>query len=212
MGKKHAGYTGRANPSCLGFLLLDSSFTLIYANPDAVQLLAYPKSPREIGALNGFVANKIRSALFKNHLSPQSSPPREFLSGRRRYRCRTFSVDSHFSEDASHATVVLFERSPRGPVDVAQAAAKFRLTERERETVEFLLEGLTSKQIAQRMKISVNTVKAFIRLIMVKMGVSTRSGIIAKIVKTAPRFAFPRPRRPSPSSPRSAGFRKTPKV
>jgi DNA-binding CsgD family transcriptional regulator len=32
------------------------------------------------------------------------------------------------------------------------------------------------------MKISPNTVKAFIRLVMVKMSVSTRSGIIGKIV------------------------------
>jgi DNA-binding CsgD family transcriptional regulator len=47
--------------------------------------------------------------------------------------------------------------------------------------VEFLLEGFTSKEIAERMKISPNTVKAFIRLVMVKMGVSTRSGIIGKL-------------------------------
>jgi DNA-binding CsgD family transcriptional regulator len=45
-----------------------------------------------------------------------------------------------------------------------------------------LLEGLTSKEIADRMGISPNTVKAFIRLVMVKMNVSTRSGIIGRIV------------------------------
>jgi DNA-binding CsgD family transcriptional regulator len=45
-----------------------------------------------------------------------------------------------------------------------------------------LLQGLTSKEIAQRMGISPNTVKAFLRLVMVKMGVSTRSGIVGKIV------------------------------
>jgi DNA-binding CsgD family transcriptional regulator len=31
------------------------------------------------------------------------------------------------------------------------------------------------------MKISANTVKVFLRLVMVKMGVSTRSGIVGKI-------------------------------
>jgi DNA-binding CsgD family transcriptional regulator len=59
---------------------------------------------------------------------------------------------------------------------------QFALTERERETVELLLQGLTSKEIAIRMNISPNTVKAFLRLVMVKMGVSTRSGIVGRVV------------------------------
>jgi DNA-binding CsgD family transcriptional regulator len=45
-----------------------------------------------------------------------------------------------------------------------------------------LLQGLTSKEIAARMSISPNTVKAFLRLVMVKMGVSTRSGIVGRVV------------------------------
>jgi DNA-binding CsgD family transcriptional regulator len=43
-------------------------------------------------------------------------------------------------------------------------------------------EGLTSKEIAIRMNISPNTVNSFVRLMMVKMGVSSRSAIIGKIV------------------------------
>jgi DNA-binding NarL/FixJ family response regulator len=45
-----------------------------------------------------------------------------------------------------------------------------------------LAEGFCSKEIAARMKISPNTVKAFVHLVMVKMSVSTRSGIIGKLV------------------------------
>jgi DNA-binding CsgD family transcriptional regulator len=41
--------------------------------------------------------------------------------------------------------------------------------------------GLTSKEVATRMNISPNTVTAFLRLIMVKMGVTTRSGIVGKL-------------------------------
>jgi DNA-binding CsgD family transcriptional regulator len=36
------------------------------------------------------------------------------------------------------------------------------------------------------MTVSANTVKAFLRLIMVKMAVSSRSGIVAKIIGTNP--------------------------
>jgi DNA-binding CsgD family transcriptional regulator len=65
---------------------------------------------------------------------------------------------------------------------LSQMSEQFALTEREKETVELLLQGLTSKEIAIRMNISPNTVKAFLRLVMVKMGVSTRSGIVGRVV------------------------------
>jgi DNA-binding CsgD family transcriptional regulator len=65
---------------------------------------------------------------------------------------------------------------------VAQIGQDFELTKREKETVELLIQGLTSKEIATRMKISPNTVKAFLRIVMVKMGVSTRSGILGKVI------------------------------
>ncbi len=68
-------------------------------------------------------------------------------------------------------------------IGVAQIAAQFRLNERERETVGFLVEGLTSKEIAAHMNISPHPVKAFIRLVMVKMGVTTRAGIVGKVLK-----------------------------
>ena len=42
--------------------------------------------------------------------------------------------------------------------------------------------GLSSKEIASRMSISPNTVKAFLRVIMVKMGVTSRSGVVGKIL------------------------------
>jgi len=44
-----------------------------------------------------------------------------------------------------------------------------------------LMDGLTSKEIAVRMNVTPNTVKTFVRLIMSKMAVSTRSGIVGKI-------------------------------
>jgi len=66
-------------------------------------------------------------------------------------------------------------------LDIAQWSEKYRLTNRERETVTFLLKGLTSKQIATAMCISPSTVKTFLKLVMVKVGASSRTGIIAKI-------------------------------
>jgi orotate phosphoribosyltransferase-like protein len=44
------------------------------------------------------------------------------------------------------------------------------------------LHGLSSEEIADRMRISANTVKAFLHNVMVKMGVSTRTGIATKVL------------------------------
>jgi DNA-binding NarL/FixJ family response regulator len=44
------------------------------------------------------------------------------------------------------------------------------------------MHGFTNKQIATRMGVSVNTVKTFIRVVMVKVGASTRTGIIGALI------------------------------
>jgi DNA-binding NarL/FixJ family response regulator len=48
------------------------------------------------------------------------------------------------------------------------------------------VQGLSSKEIADRMNISSNTVKTFLRLIMIKMGVSSRMAVVRKIITTEP--------------------------
>ena len=52
---------------------------------------------------------------------------------------------------------------------------------REAEAALLLVGGLTNKQIAARMQVAANTVKAFLKIIMLKMRVPTRSGVVGKI-------------------------------
>jgi DNA-binding CsgD family transcriptional regulator len=87
--------------------------------------------------------------------------------------------------DSQAAVAVLLERGFRGVDSLIDASEQFRLTAREQEVVHYLFEGLTTKEIALRLQISPHTVKAFIRLIMVKMEVSTRSGIVGKALARA---------------------------
>jgi DNA-binding NarL/FixJ family response regulator len=69
---------------------------------------------------------------------------------------------------------------------LSQVSQQFNLTQREREALEYLLQGLSGKEIANWMNVSPNTVKAFLRLIMTKMGVSSRSAVMRKIIMTQP--------------------------
>jgi len=80
---------------------------------------------------------------------------------------------------------LLLERNHRGALNLESVAQKFRLTRREWETVDLLLQDLTTKQIASRMDISPYTVKAFLRSVMLKVGAENRTGIIGRILQAS---------------------------
>ncbi len=173
-------------PSANGFLLLDSSLNLIAANQPALQILCYPSQADRIKQPKVYVADRVRTTLVDQQ---QGAPAfvREFKSGKRHYICKSFQVDCHVQPSTQLAFAVLLERNAASSFSaLSEISEEFALTQRERETVEYLLQGFTSKEIANRMNISPNTVKAFLRLVMVKMKVSTRSGIAGKIAGTRP--------------------------
>ena len=79
---------------------------------------------------------------------------------------------------------MLLERGPSGLIPMSKITEQCNLTQREREVLEYLLHGMSSREIATRMNLSRSTVKTFLRLIMLKMGVSSRSAIIVKVLMT----------------------------
>jgi len=169
--------------SATGLLLMASDLKPIYANAEAIRILAYPEAPEPLNLADGFLTDKIRSVILADGNGPHSAFATEFTSGRRHYLCRAFALNSHSNHGPDQpALAVIFERCSRRSFDAIQVAARFHLTPREQETLQHLMQGLTNKEIGQRMHISPNTVKAFLKLIMMKMGVSTRSGIIGKTV------------------------------
>jgi DNA-binding CsgD family transcriptional regulator len=169
-------------PSDAGFLLLDSSLRPIYANQDAVSILCYATVPKPSKALMQSIKKRIES-LLRGHLPFPGNPSLvEFPSGRRRYLLRAFYLDSHGKHPLQPAYALLIERGHHVMLELAHISTQYNLTNREIETLRLLLGGLTSKEIASHMKISPNTVKVFLRQIMLKMGVTTRAGIIGKFV------------------------------
>jgi len=109
----------------------------------------------------------------------------EFLSGKRRHRCWVIHLDRHLKGSSQLALELLLERSPSGLLFLARVAQQFNLSRREQQAAELLLQGLSNKEIAIRMNISPNTVNTFFRLIMIKMGVSSRSGILARMIRAS---------------------------
>lgn len=174
-----------APSSCPGFLLLDTAFRPLYANQEALAALAFPADPAKNNGLGDFVENRVRSLFALSSGSRPLTCRDSFASGRRCYQLRMFSVRSPVVADLKPGFAILLERNHKPGIDLSVLLARFRMTPREVETVDHLVHGFNTRQIADRMCISPNTVKAFLRSIMMKMGTDNRAGIIAKILHSA---------------------------
>ena len=168
-------------PSKSGFLLLDSSLNVVASNSEAFHILSFPNKPDRIKQPIVFLSERIRSGLLDHQSSEVSRMVKDYYSGKRHYVCRGFQLDCNGRFSLQPATAVLLERNVPPDLALDEVCRQFDLTPRERETVELLVQGLTTKEIANRLCISPNTVKAFVRLVMVKMSVSTRSGIVGRL-------------------------------
>jgi DNA-binding CsgD family transcriptional regulator len=181
-GRLAQGELVREDGLLIGLVIVDASLNVVAANVHAVQILTFPLSSEKARRPSILLREKI-SSLIPRSPQKESANVREFRSGRRTYLCRFFVLDASVSGGlVSPARVLMLERRASNTAALSEAHKRFGLTPREQETIQLLMEGLTSKEIAERMKISPSTVKAFLRLVMVKMGVSTRSGIVGKLL------------------------------
>jgi DNA-binding NarL/FixJ family response regulator len=164
-----------------GLVLLDRTLRPISFNAAAIQILTFPEPPKNGRATGAILSEKIRSLTLASGGSSEVRFAPECISGARRYICKSFVVDIRRPDSSPAFVALLLERNSFSRLSVSQIAEQFKLTGREQQTVELLVEGLTTKEVANRLKISPNTVKTFLHLVMIKMGVSTRSGIVGKI-------------------------------
>jgi DNA-binding NarL/FixJ family response regulator len=167
---------GRASTD--GFILLNSSLKPVFVNHVAAEILTYPQKLEARNAEN-LLASKVQ-ALFVSEASVAPPAITMFQSGRRTYEAHAYYVNALAKGAPQIAMAILLQRRSKGPSVLGQISERFNLTQREQQVLQHLSQGLTTKEIAQGMEISPNTVKAFVRMIMVKMGVSTRSGIVGK--------------------------------
>jgi DNA-binding CsgD family transcriptional regulator len=93
---------------------------------------------------------------------------------------RGFAFPAQQHEDTP-LVVILMERVRYREMNL-DGAAGLGLTEREHQVVRNLVKGWTNKEIASELGITEQTVKAHIRQVMTKMGTTTRTGILSKLL------------------------------
>ena len=97
------------------------------------------------------VSERIRTRLVDRQTAGDPTFVPEFRSGNRTYTCRSYPLPVSVKIPAPATMVLVFERRPSTTIAMSEVSSQFGLTRREQETIQLLLQGLTSKEIAERM-------------------------------------------------------------
>lgn len=170
--------------------MIDCSLSPVSFNGEAIQILGYPDNIEKLKRSELHLTEEVRSRLKTGQSSDDLLFVTEFQSGKRRYSCRAFHIETHKGTNGRDQTrpsiAVLLERGLSALVPLSEVCQRFNLTQREREVLHYLLQGMRNREIANRMNLSPHTVRAFLRLIMIRTGVSSRSELVSKIILAQP--------------------------
>jgi len=166
----------------VGLVLVDASLTPIAFNSEAVAILGNPDQSGNGQPITLQLPEEILKGIQTSGATNKGSLT-QFQAGKRSYICQAYPIESCCGEGFPGAvTALLLQRNSSTIERIHEVAAEYSLTEREREVLKGIAVGLSSKELAEQLAISPNTVKAYLRLIMVKMSVGTRAAILAKIL------------------------------
>jgi DNA-binding CsgD family transcriptional regulator len=178
-------------PAVPGTLIFDLSGRLLYYNSQAFSLLS--KSKASLG--KGGSPLNFPSELLDLYQKTRLRLEEDLQSGMKEVdqavlddpsnpiTLRSFAVGNGVPPRDRIRILIMLEPSPREDgTDLGKTAAAFKLSPREVEVVQRILDGLTYPAIAEALYVSPETVKTHVKHIMRKLGVSTRSQIMAKLM------------------------------
>ncbi len=165
-----------------GLVLTDPAFNLIAVDPGAATILNY----RDRTAIKGKpvppLPDGIMEAIRNRTPKDRSVIKTHVRLGQNEFICRTYLLESQDGSPAPPMIALHLERDSSVNSAISEIVSKYHLTDREQEVLRGISMGLATKELADQMNISPNTVKAFLRLVMIKMRVTTRAAIVAKIL------------------------------
>ncbi len=164
----------------LGIALLDRSSRVLFWNDEAVRVIAFPITPSHIDDPGAVLGERLHDLVTqaRDSLAGQLNT---FRSGARSYVCRVIHLDARIDKRPEF-TAVLLRRQEQPWADRELLETTYGLSPRERQCVEYLLLGLTTKEIAARMRVSTSTINTFFHLIMLKTRTSRRCDIVRRYI------------------------------
>jgi DNA-binding CsgD family transcriptional regulator len=101
-------------------------------------------------------------------------------SDRRLYRIKGLKLSNnhHTQETLNNRYIFILERMHNGGINLSLISRQLKLNKREEDIVRLLIKEKGNQEIAQILGLSLNTIKSYLRILMRKLGVSSRAGII----------------------------------
>ena len=176
-----------------GLILMDSSCVIIALDPGAAAILHYTAGGRTGNTRTTYAVDEsIWEAVRRGDMSDPVDLESIFPGiGAGEFTCRTFSLDrieasllERLGPSVTQPLVaLLLERQSETHDIFDEVGARYHLTKREQQALRGLSMGLSVKALASKMDIKPSTLRAFMRLIKIKMGATTRAGIMVKILE-----------------------------
>jgi general secretion pathway protein A len=113
---------GREFLNSSGFVLLDSQFRPVYADPESIRILGFPNAISNPELLDGILAQKIMSILPSDFALHREGFIAQYQSGKRLYLCRAFILEDHWNGNREDKRIaLLLERGlPSAPTSMAK--------------------------------------------------------------------------------------------
>lgn len=166
-----------------GLLLVNAALETIAVDEGATYILSEERSDGDWSHARLSLPGEIRDILNSGNTTDLPAAKMNFRLGKVSYSCRVFLLKR--PADGVHSPILALHLQRHSSVSdaVYLLAAEYNLTDREQQALEAIAAGLTSKETAKKMNISPNTVKSFLRIIMLKMGVGSRAAIVGKLLE-----------------------------
>ena len=167
---------------------------MVFYNKEAWQTLSFSELTHKKGSISTrkicSICSKWSKCLEKRIVDQVKSTEGEdseacfielIKSGLRLYTVRGLVLSGHQHTEQGNETIFMFilERVCPDRLNLPLVARQWHLNNREQDMVRLLLEDKGNKEIAHTLHLSIDTVKGYMKLLMRKLGVTSRTGIIA---------------------------------
>lgn len=162
---------------------MDLSLTIIALDRGAANILDYRGNPSSNPNSAYEIPEQIRNAVRSHDFTDISCLRMSLRFGLNEYDCRAYLIESREEFLPQPTVAFLLENHALATDAIDSVAAHYHLTRREQEALRGISMGLSSIDVAKRMNISPSTLRTFLRLMKIKMGTTSRAGMVSKILQ-----------------------------
>jgi DNA-binding CsgD family transcriptional regulator len=106
-----------------------------------------------------------------------------FKSGKRTYVVRALVLYEDRGRSLQNSQIMfILERLHNDLLNIHRIAREWHLTQREQKLIQLVFAGMSNKEISQELRLTLDTIKTYLKNLMKKIGVNSRAGLIAHVL------------------------------